>query len=179
MCLIPGLVLKQASQVASTPSHEPISSLRAEFNGNNNNDNNNTINSTTSSNRATSPKHHSNPGSPSCPTSSGCGPAGRAGGQFQHATPDGDAVGSPHSRRSSQSGRDGAADAPVRGQQLAGSAGSSYGDSCQATADESPGTSGGRKKSHFRPWLADSTNSSAKSELRKSSHPYIRITKSP
>ena len=135
-CLIPGLVLKQASQMATSPQDEPLPTLRTDINDNNHP-------------TGLRPAH----GSPSSGLR-GLGPT--RPDKLGHAPTDGHAPGSSHSgscRARSGSGDD--ACAPVN------------------PADRSAG----KAQSHFRPWLASSSKST---DLRKSSsHPYVRITKSP
>ena len=138
--LISGLVLKQASQMATSPQDEPLPTLRTDINDNNHP-------------TGLSPAHGSLSGDPL---------GGARNDKSHYAPPDGDAASGSHSGRSSArggSGDDGEC--------------SSSGNAPVNHADGSAS----RSQSHFRPWLASSSKST---DLRKSSsHPYVRITKSP
>ena len=140
--LISGLVLKQASQMATSPQDEPFPTLRTDINDNNHP-------------TGLSPAHGS--------LGYHLNPSGARLDKSHDAPPDGDAAGSSHSGRSSARGGSGDD----------GDGSSSGGNAPVNLADGSAA----RSQSHFRPWLASSSKST---DLRKSSsHPYVRITKSP
>ena len=160
MCLIPGLVLKQASQMASAPPNEPLPPLRTDFNDNH--DHNPTLNPTLS---PTQPQPY-NPDPDD--------PASRVG-QLQHAPPDGHVIGSPHGSSGGPGSRDGTADVgPARPGPERTPAGFAKGS--RDIPEGSRDTPEGHQQPHFRPWLGKSSKST---ELRKSNHPYYRVTESP
>ena len=174
------MVLKQASQMETAPSNEPFPTLRNDIFNNNN----------------SSGMCHNSPGNPVSPvttnTAGGRGsspnePPGspRGGGtrtdKSQHAPTHGNVTSCPYSRGSGPGTRDGIdADGKTPESIPRDQRGSEPGTSDPA------GSSSRSGQSHFRPWLAgtaDLGGSSASSKsahhLRQSSHPYIKITKSP
>ena len=177
-CLISGLVLKQASQMETAPSNEPFPTLRNDIFDNNN----------------SSRICHNSPGNPVSPVTTDPGgrgaspnepPGSPRGGtrtdKSQHAPTHGDVTSCPYSRSSCPGTRDGI-DADGKTSE---SIPRDQRESEPGTSDPA-GSSSRSGQSHFRPWLAgtaDLGGSSASSKsahhLRQSSHPYIKITKSP
>ena len=156
----------------TAPSNEPFPTLRNDIFNNNN-------------------SCHNIPGKPVSPVTTNPGgrgaspnepPGSPRGGtrtdKSQHAPTHGNVTSCPHGRGSCPGTRDGidANDEIPRDQR-----GSEPG-----TSSDPAGSSSRSGQSHFRPWLAgtaDLGGSSASSKsahhLRQSSHPYIKITKSP